>query len=72
MGEAEGRDLAPGEEAMDSADPGHHEASAWTRTSERSLWRSRPKNLREIDEAASKIEAQGARLPPAVLAMSGR
>jgi len=30
------------------------------------------KDLREIDEAASKIEVQGARLPPAVLAMSGR
>jgi len=31
-----------------------------------------PADLREIDEAASKIEVQGARLPPAVLAMSGR
>ena len=31
-----------------------------------------PEDLREIDEAASKIEVQGARLPPAVLAMSGR
>jgi aryl-alcohol dehydrogenase-like predicted oxidoreductase len=29
-------------------------------------------DLREIDTAASKIEVQGARLPPAVLAMSGR
>ena len=29
-------------------------------------------DLREIDSAASKIEVQGARLPPAVLAMSGR
>ena len=29
-------------------------------------------DLREIDEAASKIKVQGARLPPAVLAMSGR
>jgi aryl-alcohol dehydrogenase-like predicted oxidoreductase len=28
--------------------------------------------VREIDEAASKIEVQGARLPPAMLAMSGR
>ena len=31
-----------------------------------------PEDLREIDDAASKIEVQGARLPPAVLAMSGR
>jgi len=31
-----------------------------------------PKDVREIDEAAAKIEVQGARLPPAVLAMSGR
>ncbi len=31
-----------------------------------------PEDLRQIDEAASKIEVQGARLPPAVLAMSGR
>jgi aryl-alcohol dehydrogenase-like predicted oxidoreductase len=31
-----------------------------------------PEDLREIDEAASKIKVQGARLPPAVLAMSGR
>ena len=31
-----------------------------------------PENLRQIDEGASKIEVQGARLPPAVLAMSGR
>ncbi len=30
------------------------------------------KDLGEIDEAASKIEVRGARLPPAVLAMSGR
>jgi aryl-alcohol dehydrogenase-like predicted oxidoreductase len=29
-------------------------------------------DLREIDSAASKIDVQGARLPPAVLAMSGR
>lgn len=29
-------------------------------------------DLREIDRAASKIDVQGARLPPAVLAMSGR
>jgi aryl-alcohol dehydrogenase-like predicted oxidoreductase len=31
-----------------------------------------PEDLRQIDEAASKIEVQGARLPPAMLAMSGR
>ncbi|HXZ15504.1 MAG TPA: aldo/keto reductase, partial [Roseiarcus sp.] len=31
-----------------------------------------PEEVRDIDEAASKIEVQGARLPPAVLAMSGR
>jgi aryl-alcohol dehydrogenase-like predicted oxidoreductase len=31
-----------------------------------------PEDLREIDDAASKIEVHGARLPPAVLAMSGR
>ena len=31
-----------------------------------------PEDLREIDESASKIEVQGARLPPAVLALSGR
>ena len=31
-----------------------------------------PEDLRQIDEGASKIEVQGARLPPAVLAMSGR
>ena len=29
-------------------------------------------DLREIDEAVSKITVQGARLPPAILAMSGR
>ncbi len=31
-----------------------------------------PEETREIDEAASRIEVQGARLPPAMLAMSGR
>jgi aryl-alcohol dehydrogenase-like predicted oxidoreductase len=31
-----------------------------------------PEEVREIDDAASNIEVQGARLPPAVLAMSGR
>jgi len=31
-----------------------------------------PEDVHEIDLAASKIEVQGARLPPAVLAMSGR
>jgi aryl-alcohol dehydrogenase-like predicted oxidoreductase len=31
-----------------------------------------PDDLREIGAAASKITVQGARLPPAVLAMSGR
>jgi len=31
-----------------------------------------PEEVRRIDEAASKIKVQGARLPPAVLAMSGR
>ena len=31
-----------------------------------------PEDLRAIDDAASKIEVHGARLPPAVLAMSGR
>jgi aryl-alcohol dehydrogenase-like predicted oxidoreductase len=31
-----------------------------------------PKDLREIDEAVSKITVQGARLPSAMLAMSGR
>jgi len=31
-----------------------------------------PEDVREIDRAASKIEVQGARLPPAVLVMSGR
>ena len=31
-----------------------------------------PGEAREIDEAASRIEVQGARLPPAILAMSGR
>jgi len=29
-------------------------------------------DLREIDDAASKITVQGARLPEAILAMSGR
>jgi aryl-alcohol dehydrogenase-like predicted oxidoreductase len=31
-----------------------------------------PEDLREIDISASKIKVQGARLPPALLAMSGR
>jgi aryl-alcohol dehydrogenase-like predicted oxidoreductase len=31
-----------------------------------------PDEVRAIDEAAAKIEVQGARLPPAILAMSGR
>ena len=52
--------------------PAPRSSIAWTRTSGRSMSRSRPKTFGEIDEAASKIEVQGARLPPAVLAMSGR
>ena len=31
-----------------------------------------PQEVREIDEGAAKIEVQGARLPPTMLAMSGR
>ena len=79
MGEAEGRDagqgrarLALGEEAMDGADPGTTKLRRLDEDLGALSLAFTSRDLREIDEAASQIEVQGARLPPAVLAMSGR
>ena len=65
--------LAAGAEAVDGSDPRHHEAgSVWTKTSEQLAVELTPDDLRDIENAASKITVQGARYPEKLEQMTGR
>ncbi len=61
--------LAAGAEAVDRSDPGHPEARAPGRESRRAAVGLTSEDLRDIESAFSKIEAQGARLSEAHMAL---
>ena len=64
--------LAAGPKALDRAHPRHHQAAPAGREPRGGQARAEADDLREIDEAAAKIQVQGGRYPEHLEKLTGR